>query len=150
MNGSQVAGETDPVKQTPITSARGGCIPSTLAHPASAGKQRSYEKESRLSWHTRVSADPPLEIVRIPFEEKNHRLPPPCRKCERARATLLAVNGLDSRKEDLSESFERNLPFGIGFLPWMAGHRRIRSKSVKMRSACFRAARLHCHPARDR
>ena len=29
---------------------------------------------------------------------------------------VLAVNGLDSRKEDLSESFNAILPFGIGFL----------------------------------
>src|SRR5205085_6689565 len=29
---------------------------------------------------------------------------------------VIAVNGLDSRKEDLSESFAAILPFGIGFL----------------------------------
>ena len=28
---------------------------------------------------------------------------------------MIAVNGLDSRKEDLSESFAALLPYGIGF-----------------------------------
>jgi esterase FrsA len=85
--------------------------------PASAGKQRSYEKaiEAFLA-HARFW-DPPLEIVRIPFEGKEIigylRLP----KNARGPVPLvLAVNGLDSRKEDLSESFSAILPFGIGFL----------------------------------
>jgi esterase FrsA len=85
--------------------------------PASAGKQRSYEKaiEAFLA-HARFW-DPPLEIVRIPFEGKEIigylRLP----KNSHAPVPLvLAVNGLDSRKEDLSESFSAILPFGIGFL----------------------------------
>ena len=29
---------------------------------------------------------------------------------------VLAVNGLDSRKEDLTESFSAILPFGVGYL----------------------------------
>jgi esterase FrsA len=85
--------------------------------PASPGKQRSYEKaiEAFLA-HARFW-DPPLEIVRIPFEGKEIigylRLP----KNARGPVPLvLAVNGLDSRKEDLSESFGAILPFGIGFL----------------------------------
>jgi len=85
--------------------------------PASPGKQRSYEKaiEAFLA-HARFW-DPPLEIVKIPFEGKEIigylRLP----KNGNAPVPLvLAVNGLDSRKEDLSESFSAILPFGIGFL----------------------------------
>lgn len=85
--------------------------------PASPGKQRSYEKaiEAFLA-HTRF-LDPPLEVVKIPFEGKEIiaylRLP----KNARGPVPLvLAVNGLDSRKEDLSESFAAILPFGIGFL----------------------------------
>jgi esterase FrsA len=85
--------------------------------PASAGKQRSYEKaiEAFLA-HARFW-DPPLEIVRIPFEGKEIigylRLP---KKTNGPVPLVLAVNGLDSRKEDLSESFSAILPFGIGFL----------------------------------
>ncbi|MGD0269395.1 MAG: alpha/beta hydrolase [Candidatus Sulfotelmatobacter sp.] len=85
--------------------------------PASPGKQRSYEKaiEAFLA-HARFW-DPPLEIVRIPFEGKEIigylRLP---KNAIGPVPLVLAVNGLDSRKEDLSESFSAILPFGIGFL----------------------------------
>ena len=85
--------------------------------PASPGKQRSYEKaiEAFLA-HARFW-DPPLEIVRIPFEGKEIigylRLP---KSANGPVPLVLAVNGLDSRKEDLSESFSAILPFGIGFL----------------------------------
>jgi cephalosporin-C deacetylase-like acetyl esterase len=85
--------------------------------PASPGKQRSYEKaiEAFLA-HARFW-DPPLEIVRIPFEGKEIigylRLP---KNANGPVPLVLAVNGLDSRKEDLSESFSAILPFGVGFL----------------------------------
>jgi pimeloyl-ACP methyl ester carboxylesterase len=85
--------------------------------PASPGKQRSYEKaiEAFLA-HARFW-DPPLEIVRIPFEGKEIigylRLP---KNAHGPVPLVLAVNGLDSRKEDLSESFSAILPFGIGVL----------------------------------
>ena len=85
--------------------------------PASPGKQRSYEKaiEAFLA-HARFW-DPPLEIVKIPFEGKEIigylRLP---KNANGPVPLVLAVNGLDSRKEDLSESFSAILPFGVGFL----------------------------------
>jgi len=85
--------------------------------PASPGKQRSYEKAIEAFLHHAKFYDPPLDIVRIPFEGKEIigylRLP----KYANASAPLvIAVNGLDSRKEDLAESFGAILPFGIGFL----------------------------------
>jgi esterase FrsA len=85
--------------------------------PASPGKQRAYAKaiEAFLA-HARFW-DPPLEVVHIPFEgteiiaylrlPKNVKTPVPL---------VIAVNGLDSRKEDLSENFAAILPYGIGFL----------------------------------
>ena len=85
--------------------------------PASPGKQRSYEKaiEAFLA-HARFW-DPPLELVRIPFEGKEiigyMRLP---KDAKGPVPLVIAVNGLDSRKEDLSESFSAILPYGIGFL----------------------------------
>jgi esterase FrsA len=85
--------------------------------PASPGKQRSYEKaiEAFLA-HARFF-DPPLEIVKIPFEGKKIigylRLP---RNANGPVPLVLAVNGLDSRKEDLTESFSAILPFGVGYL----------------------------------
>jgi len=85
--------------------------------PASPGKQRSYEKAiEAFRAHARFW-DPPMEIVRIPFEGKEIigylRLP---KNATGPVPLVLAVNGLDSRKEDLSESFSAILPFGIGFL----------------------------------
>ncbi|MFZ0201694.1 MAG: alpha/beta hydrolase [Candidatus Sulfotelmatobacter sp.] len=85
--------------------------------PASPGKQRSYEKalEAFLA-HARFM-DPPLEVVHIPFEGKEIigylRLP---KNAKRPVPLVIAINGLDSRKEDLTESFGAILPFGIGYL----------------------------------
>jgi cephalosporin-C deacetylase-like acetyl esterase len=85
--------------------------------PASPGKQRSYEKaiEAFLA-HARFF-DPPLEIVKVPFEGKEItgylRLP---KNANGPVPLVLAVNGLDSRKEDLTESFSAILPFGVGYL----------------------------------
>ncbi len=85
--------------------------------PASPGKQHSYEKaiEAFLA-HARFW-DPPLEIVHIPFEGKEIigylRLP---KNVKGPVPVVIAVNGLDSRKEDLTESFSAILPYGIGYL----------------------------------
>jgi esterase FrsA len=85
--------------------------------PASPGKQRSYEKAlEAFRAHTRFW-DPPMETVHIPFEGKEIigylRLP---KNASRPVPLVLAVNGLDSRKEDLAESFSAILPFGVGYL----------------------------------
>ncbi|MGA8493516.1 MAG: alpha/beta hydrolase, partial [Terriglobales bacterium] len=85
--------------------------------PASPGKQRAYAKaiEAFLA-HARFW-DPPLEVVHIPFEGSEiiayMRLP---KNTKGPVPLVIAINGLDSRKEDLSESFSAILPFGIGFL----------------------------------
>jgi len=85
--------------------------------PSSPGKQRAYAKALEAFRAHAKFWDPPLEVVHIPFEgseiigylrlPKNSNGPVPL---------VLAVNGLDSRKEDLSESFSAILPYGIGFL----------------------------------
>jgi esterase FrsA len=85
--------------------------------PASAGKQRSYEKAlAAFLAHAKVY-EPPLEVVHIPFEGKEIvgylRLP---KNASGPVPLVIAVNGLDSRKEDLTESFSAILPFGIGYL----------------------------------
>jgi len=85
--------------------------------PASPGKQRAYAKalEAFLA-HARLM-DPPLEVVRIPFEGSEIvgylRLP---KNVKGTVPIVLAVSGLDSRKEDLSENFGAILPYGIGFV----------------------------------
>jgi pimeloyl-ACP methyl ester carboxylesterase len=85
--------------------------------PASPGKQRAYAKalEAFLA-HARMM-DPPLELVRIPFEGSEIvgylRLP---KNAKGPVPVVLAISGLDSRKEDLSENFGAILPYGIGFI----------------------------------
>ena len=85
--------------------------------PASPGKQRSYEKAIEAFRAHAKFWDPPLEIIRIPFEGKEIigylRLP---KNASGPVPLVLAVNGLDSRKEDLAESFSAILPFGVGYL----------------------------------
>src|SRR5207245_5061677 len=59
----------------------------------------------------------PYEVQQIPFEGKPIvgylRLP---KNAKGPLPLVIAVNGLDSRKEDLTESFGAILPFGIGYL----------------------------------
>ena len=83
--------------------------------PISAGKERAYALavEAYLA-HARAAGDP-LEIVRIPYEggEIVGYLQMPCNA--RAPApVILAIGGLDSRKEDLAERFAPLLADGIG------------------------------------
>jgi len=85
--------------------------------PASPGKQRSYEKALEAFLAHAKFFDPPLEVVHIPFEGKEIagylRLP---KNPSGPVPLVIAVNGLDSRKEDLTESFGAILPFGIAVL----------------------------------
>jgi esterase FrsA len=85
--------------------------------PASPGKQRSYEKALEAFLDHAKFFDPLLEVVHIPFEGKEIigylRLP---KNAKGPVPLVIAVNGLDSRKEDLTESFSAILPFGIGYL----------------------------------
>jgi len=85
--------------------------------PASPGKRRAYAKAIEAFLAHAHFWDPPLEVVHIPFEGSEiigyMRLP---KDATGPVPLVIAVNGLDSRKEDLSESFSAILPFGIGFL----------------------------------
>src|ERR1700675_1218426 len=85
--------------------------------PASAGKQRAYAKALEAFLAHAKLIDPPLEVVRIPFEgseivgylrlPKNSKGPVP---------VVIAISGLDSRKEDLTENFGVVLNSGIGYI----------------------------------
>ncbi|MGD0988461.1 MAG: alpha/beta hydrolase [Candidatus Sulfotelmatobacter sp.] len=85
--------------------------------PVSPGKQHSYEKALEAFLDHAKFFDPPLEVVHIPFEGKEIigylRLP---KNAKGPVPLVIAVNGLDSRKEDLTESFSAILPFGIAYL----------------------------------
>ena len=84
--------------------------------PTSAGKQAAYRHAiDAYLLHAKYS-DPPLEVVRIPFEGSEIvgylRLPT---NAPRPVPLVLAISGLDSRKETVAETYAAALPDGIGF-----------------------------------
>jgi esterase FrsA len=85
--------------------------------PSSPRKKESYAKAIEAFLAHAKFWDPPLEVVRIPFEGSEIigylRLP---KDAKSPAPMVIAVNGLDSRKEDLTESLGAILPYGIGFL----------------------------------
>jgi esterase FrsA len=85
--------------------------------PASPGKQRAYAKALEAFLAHAKFMDPPLEVVRIPFERSEIvgylRLP---KNAKGPVPVVIAISGLDSRKEDLSENFGALIPHGIGFI----------------------------------
>jgi len=84
--------------------------------PNSPGKQRAYEValEAYLA-HAKL-LDPPLEVLRVPFEGREIvgyvRMP----KSVRPSPLVVAIAGLDSRKEEMVERFSPLLERGIGIL----------------------------------
>jgi len=84
---------------------------------SSPKKKESYAKAIQAYLAHARFLDPPLEVVHIPFEGKEVigylRLP---KGATAPVPIVIAVNGLDSRKEDLSESFSAILPYGIGYI----------------------------------
>jgi esterase FrsA len=85
--------------------------------PASPKKQQSYEKGIQAFLAHARFWDPPLEVVHIPFENSEIigylRLP---KDRKDPVPLVIAVNGLDSRKEDVSESFSAITSSRIAFL----------------------------------
>jgi esterase FrsA len=85
--------------------------------PASEGKRASYAKALEMFRAAAKFLDPPLETVRIPFEGKEivgyFRLP---KNAKGPVPVLLAISGLDSRKEDMTVNYGALLQYGIGFL----------------------------------
>ncbi len=84
--------------------------------PNSPGKQRAYEKALEAYLARANMLDPPLEILRVPFEGREIigyvRMP----KGARASPLVVAISGLDSRKEEMVERFSPLLERGIGIL----------------------------------
>lgn len=85
--------------------------------PSSPKKQESYHKAIQAFLAHAKSWDPPLEVVHIPFEGSEIigylRLP---KNAAGPVPVVIAANGLDSRKEDLAESFGGILQYGIGYI----------------------------------
>ena len=84
--------------------------------PNSPGKQKAYEKslEAYLQYAGRFY--PPLEVLRIPYEGGEvvgyFRLP----KNAGAAPLIVAIAGLDSRKEDMAERFAPLVDRGVALL----------------------------------
>ena len=84
--------------------------------PTSAGKQAAYQRAIDAYLQHARYFDPPLEVVRIPYRDKEIvgylRLPA---NAPRPVPLVLAISGLDSRKETVAETYAAALPQGIGF-----------------------------------
>jgi esterase FrsA len=85
--------------------------------PASQGKKRAYAKALEAFLAHAKMMDPPLEVVHIPFEGSEIvgylRLP---KNAKGPVPVVVAISGLDSRKEDLTENFGVVLNSGIGYI----------------------------------
>jgi pimeloyl-ACP methyl ester carboxylesterase len=83
--------------------------------PLSPAKERAYTKALDAYRDHAKALDPPLEVVRLPFEGSEIvgylRLPP---ASGMLAPVVLAIGGLDSRKEDLTERFAPLLSAGVG------------------------------------
>jgi esterase FrsA len=83
----------------------------------SPGKVRAYQKSlEAFVAHGRL-LDPPLTIVHIPFEGTQItgylRLP---KDTSKPVPFVIAINGADSRKENMSTFFDLAIPYGIGYI----------------------------------
>lgn len=80
----------------------------------SPGKKQAYAKALDAFQAYGRLIDPPLEVVRIPFEGKEIvgylRLPPNVRPAP----LLIGISGLDTRKEDVAASSDNFMRRGIG------------------------------------
>lgn len=83
---------------------------------SSPGKKAAYQKALDAFVKSTQALDPPLEVVRIPFEDREVvgylRLPP---NATTPVPLVLAVSGLDSRKETMADSYNALIEHGIGF-----------------------------------
>jgi esterase FrsA len=83
---------------------------------SSPGKQAAYQKALDAFVKSAASFNPPLEVVRIPFEGKEIvgylRLPP---GATASVPLILAVSGLDSRKETMADTYNALIEHGIGY-----------------------------------
>ncbi len=86
--------------------------------PNSQGKQRAYDNGVKAYLKYAESMNPPMEVVKIPFEGKTITgyLRFPNISANQKVPMILAISGLDSRKETVADSYEQILSQGVGFL----------------------------------
>src|SRR3954463_11052036 len=85
--------------------------------PTSKGKLAAYRKAVDAYLMHAKSFDPPLEVVRIPFEDSEivGYLRLPAANVPRPVPFVLAISGLDSRKETIAETYAAAIAQGFGF-----------------------------------
>ena len=85
--------------------------------PTSPGKLAAYRKAIDAYLMHAKAFDPPLEVVRIPFEQSEivGYLRLPATNVARPVPLVLAISGLDSRKETVSETYAAAIAAGVGF-----------------------------------
>jgi pimeloyl-ACP methyl ester carboxylesterase len=85
--------------------------------PDSAGKKTAYAKALEAFHVSAKLLDPPLETVKIPFAGSEItgylRLP---KNVKGPAPVVLAISGLDSRKEDMAVNYGVILQYGLGYL----------------------------------
>ena len=85
--------------------------------PNSEGKQRAYQRALEAYGKYAQTLQPALETVRIPFEGSvivaYLRFP---KDAQGPVPMILAISGLDSRKETVAESYAQILQYGVGFI----------------------------------
>lgn len=83
--------------------------------PNSVGKQKAYENALKSYATYAQTLSPALTVVQIPFEGKTItgylRLP----QSTKPVPLILAISGLDSRKETVAESYNQILSQGVGY-----------------------------------
>ncbi len=83
--------------------------------PTSRGKEAAYRRAVETYLARARSFDPPLEVVRIPFEGKAivgyFRHP----KQAGPAPVVIGIAGLDSRKENVAETYAALIPRGVAF-----------------------------------
>jgi esterase FrsA len=84
--------------------------------PNSPGKQQAYDKALAAYLAHARRLDPPLEVVRIPFEGREVVGYVQMPKGSKPAPLVIAISGLDSRKEDMAERFRPLLAHGVGSL----------------------------------
>ena len=86
--------------------------------PNSPGKQVAYDNAGKAYLKYSEAMNPPMEVINIPFEGKTItgylRFPANTSAGQKV-PMILAISGLDSRKETVADSYEQILSQGVGF-----------------------------------
>jgi len=81
--------------------------------PNSPGKQKASEQAlAAFIAHGKLQ-DPPLQVLRVPFEGKEIVAYLQLPRSGKPVPLVLAISGLDSRKEDMAERFQPMLAYGV-------------------------------------